>query len=185
MNHLRLYVSYQCADLFLLLDIDTYYTSTVFRSLYPNYTHCDGYLCVCVPRRAIIESQLEFLKTASIDESICIGSGCQELPECANRLTTPDFECGLSNDTVTFEPMLLADNTPKITDSPYEHFQKWFHNSEGYNKMSEIMMTRIRSTDSSHYEYIKFVFFPLGSMIVLCSIPFQMKQKVQRFVRFS
>lgn len=81
--------------------------------------------------------------------------------------------------------MLLADNTPKITDSPYEHFQKWFHNSEGYNKMSEIMMTRIRSTDSSHYEYIKFVFFPLGSMIVLCSIPFQMKQKVQRFVRFS
>ena len=146
---------------FFLFTIDTYYTKTVFRSLYPNYTRCDGYLCVCVPRRAIIESELEFLKTVGINESICQGPGCQDLPECKNRKVTPDFECGLSNDTVTFEPMLLADNTPKVTASPYVHFQEWFHNSEGYNTMNEIMMTRIRSTDCSYYEYIKFVFYYL------------------------
>lgn len=138
--------------------VDTYYTNTVFRSLYPNYSHCEGYLCVCVPRRAFVESQLEFLNVISINESICQGAGCQELPECSNRRMTDDFECGQCSDTVAFEGMLLSDNTPNITVSPYQNFREWYHNTEGYNRMNEILMSRIRSSDGSHYEYIKFTF---------------------------
>ena len=99
------------------------------------------------------------MQTAKFNESICQGLECQELPECSNRLTTNDFEYGQCVDSVSFEPMLLSDNTPKITQFPYEHFVKWYHNSEGYNAMYSVLMNRILSTDSQFYEYIKFVSF--------------------------